>query len=529
VANRSFWGKTKGFAGCYPCGEEQMDSSAVPLELKWLLGSAILVYLVVIYGLGVWVRGQIRTAEDYVVAGRRLPLSLAWATLLATWFGAGTMLAAADEVAKEGMHRAALDPLGAGVCLILAGLFFARPLWRMKLLTLSDFFRRRFGRLAEFISACVMVPSYFGWVAAQLVGLAGTLSLYFGLPMVWGIVLTAIVGTGYTLLGGMWADTLTDALQLVLLMVGLVLLAGQALWQLGQGNWWTGCQTLMDQLPPDACLPIDISSLAGFYTWLTAFLIGALGNIPGQDLMQRIFSSKSERVAQQACILAGVLYLVLGMLPILLGLVAKVTFPEDFRRSVLPALAHLFFHPAVAVIFILALLSAVLSTIDSAILSPATVLAQNIVLRLMPRLPGLLVNEIAVLVVAGGSLALALTGETMYHLLEDAYELTLVGLFVPLCLGLWTQRGGPLAATAAILTGSSLWILHYAADWEIFFQPWAQAYLPDWLCWPSTIPVTLAGLVAYLVVSLWEPAGSLPAEATPPSPGLTTVPPEAKT
>ena len=506
-----------------------MDSSTVSLELKWLLGSTLLIYVVVIYGMSLWVRGRIRTAEDYVVAGRRLPLSLAWATLLATWFGACTMLSAADEVAKEGMHRAALDPFGAGVCLILAGLFFARPLWKMKLLTVSDFFRRRFGPTAEVVSACVTVPSYFGWIAAQFVGVAGMLHLYFGLPMMWGIVLTAIVGAGYTLLGGMWSVTLTDALQIVLVIVGLVVLAGQALWQLGQGNWWTGYQTLLDQLPPEATLPIDVRSLAAFYTWLTSFLIGALGNIPGQDLMQRIFSSKSERVAQWACILAGVLYLAVGMLPILLGLVAKITFPEDFRRSVLPALAHLFLHPGFAVIFLLALVSAVLSTIDSAILSPATVLSQNIVLRRLPRLPGLLVSKVAVVVVAGASLAVALAGETMYHLLEDAYELTLVGLFVPLCLGLWTWRGGPLAATTAILTGSSLWLLHYAAGWEIFFQPWAEAYLPDWFHWPSTIPVTLAGLAVYFLVSLWEPASRLPAEPTPPSPVLTTAHPEAKT
>ncbi len=488
-----------------------MDSTAVSLEMKWLLGGAILVYLAAIYGMSIWIRGRIHTAEDYVVAGRRLPFSLAWATLLATWFGAGTMLAAADEVAKQGMHRAALDPLGAGVCLILAGLFFARPLWKMKLLTLSDFFRRRFGKTPEFISACVMVPSYFGWVAAQFVGLAGMLHLYFGIPMGWGIVLTAIVGTGYTLLGGMWADTLTDAVQMSLVMVGLVFLAVQALWQLGQGDCWAGWHQVFDQLPPEARLPIDISSLQGFYVWLTAFLIGALGNIPGQDLMQRIFSSKSERVAQSACVLAGVLYLILGMLPILLGLVAKITFPEDFRRSVLPALAHLFLHPVVAVIFLLALLSAVLSTIDSAILSPATVLAQNIVLRLAPRLPGLFVNEVAVVVVAAASLGVAFAGETMYNLLEDAYELTLVGLFVPLGLGLWSRRGGPMAATAAMLVGSAFWTLHYAMDWEIFLQPLAETYLPDWLQWPSTIPVTLAGLAAYCLTSRWESPPRAPA------------------
>ena len=98
-------------------------------------------------------QGHIRNAEDFTVAGRRLPLSLAWATLLATWFGAGTLLTQADAVRNEGLSKAALDPWGAGVCLLIAGLFFAKPLWEMKLLTLPDFFRRRFGSAAELFSA----------------------------------------------------------------------------------------------------------------------------------------------------------------------------------------------------------------------------------------------------------------------------------------------------------------------------------------------------------------------------------------
>ncbi|MCS7303990.1 MAG: sodium:solute symporter family protein [Thermoguttaceae bacterium] len=482
-----------------------MDSTAVSWELKWLLGGTIVLYVIVIYGMSIWVRGRIRTAEDYVVAGRRLPLSLAWATILATWFGACTMLTVTDEVAKEGLHRAAMDPFGASVCLLLAGFFFARPLWRMKLLTVSDFFARRFGRVPEIVSALIMTPSYFGWIAAQFVGVAGMLHLFFGLPMVWGICLTAAVGTGYTLLGGMWSVTITDALQIALVIGGLLILTGQALCQLGQGSWSAGMFHLWDQLPVEARLPIDISSLHAFYLWLNAFFIGALGNIPGQDLMQRIFSSKSERVAQQACILAGLLYLILGMLPILLGLVAKLVFPEDFKRAVLPALAHLFLHPVFAVIFVVALLSAVLSTIDSAILSPATVLAENIVLRVRPRWSGLWVNHCTVLLVGAASLATALAGETMYQLLEDAYEITFVGLFIPLCLGLWSRRGGPIAATVAMLLGSVLWLVHYAMDWQVFFQPWAQGYLPDWLQLPSTIPVILASLTAYYLFSSLEP------------------------
>ncbi len=477
-----------------------MGELVITPNLKWALGITIGIYVVLIYALSLWARYKIRNSEDYVVAGRRLPLSLAWATLLATWFGAGTMLAAADEVARGGLHRAALDPFGAGVCLLLAGIFFASKLWRMKLLTLCDFFARRFGRFAEVTSACLMVPSYFGWVAAQFVALAGMLNLFFGLPMTAGIVLVALVGTGYTLLGGMWSVTLTDALQILLVAIGLVALAYEALFQLGGGSLGAGWDRLIGSLPPESLQPVDVQSLAGFYVWLTAFLIGALGNIPGQDLMQRIFAAKSARVARWACLLAGAAYLLLAMFPLLLGLVAKSLFLEDFQRAVLPALAHLFLQPVFAIIFVVALLSAVLSTIDSAILSPAVVLAQNVILRIKPTLPQLATNQVAVVVIAAASLGMALAGETAYSLLEDAYELTLVGLFVPLVFGLFSGWGGSSAAIAAMVVGGGLWALHYVGEhlwnWEYFLQP----LLPSWLHVPSTIPITLAALACYAIM-----------------------------
>lgn len=171
-------------------------------SLRWLLGTTMVLFVVVMYAVGWWANSRVSDAADFIVAGRRLPLSLAWMTLLATWFGAGTLLAAADEVRREGLRGAALDPLGAGACLIFAGLFVAAPLWRMGLLTVPDFFRRRFGSVAELVASLILVPSYFGWIAAQFAALAGVLELFFGIDPAVGLALVAVVGTGYTLMGG---------------------------------------------------------------------------------------------------------------------------------------------------------------------------------------------------------------------------------------------------------------------------------------------------------------------------------------
>jgi Na+/proline symporter len=451
------------------------------------------------YGLALAVRKRIKSTEDFIVAGRRLPLSLAWATLLATWFGAGTILAVTEEVRREGMQVAGLDPIGAGFCLLLAGLFFAKPLWKMGLLTLSDFFRRRFGPTAEIVSAAIMVPTYFGWVAAQFVALAGLLELFFGIDLEVGILLVAIVAMGYTLLGGMWSVTLTDAFQITLVLVGLVVLALTVLGRLGDGSLFAGLLRLKQETPAPMLQLIPTGSARELLGWLGIFCVGALGNIPGQDLMQRVFSAKSAVVARRACYVAGVAYLSFGLLPILLGLAARILLPQDLDRAILPALASLFMSPAVLVIFTVALISAVLSTIDSAILSPASVLSQNIFERInQGRVPSLTLNRLAILVVTAGSVAVAYMGESAYALLEDAYELPLVSLFVPLALGLKAKSPRERAAIASMLVGAGLWIIHYAADWEYFLEPWTSGWQ---LSLPVSLTVTFIGLLVYCLAN----------------------------
>jgi len=486
-----------------------MEQAVFPPDLRWLLGGSILLYVVGMYALGLWARGRIQDATDFLVAGRRLPLSMAWMTLMATWFGAGTLLAATDEIRREGVERAALDPFGAGCCLLLAGLFLARPLWRMGLLTIADFFRRRFGPRAEVISALILVPSYFGWVAAQFVALAGMLELVFGLDLRIGLVLVALVGMGYTWLGGMWSVTLTDVVQISLVLFGLIVLSISALTQLstslgpsdplGDGSTWSGLRIVLERTPPEKLRPIPLESLEALAAWVGIFCVGALGNLPGQDLMQRVFSAKSERVASRACLIAGTVYLSFGLLPILLGLVANLIFPDQLDRAVLPALAGLFLSPPLAVIFTVAVLSAVLSTIDSAILSPSSVLAQNVLERWnRGRISSLALNRFCVVLVTAASLFMAYLGESAYALLEDAYELVLVALFVPLVLGIYlapSRSGRP--AVASMLTGFGLWLAHEIAGWGLFLEPWL--YEGQGLALPSSLAITVASLAAYLI------------------------------
>ena len=464
-------------------------------SLKWLLGSCMVVYLVVMYGIAVFAQKKIHNAEDFLVAGRGLPLSLAWMTLLATWFGAATILGAADEVRLGGLRAVAIDPFGAGFCLLFSGLFVAGPMWRMKLLTVPDFFLRKFGPTAELLSSLIMVPSYFGWIAVQFTALVGMLNLFFGIPVTVGLTLVAVIGTGYTLMGGMWSVTLTDAVQVILVLGGLVVLAVVVLMELGSGSVGGGWSRLMTETDPEMLVIIPRDNNTELLSWISLFVIGSLGSVPGQDLMQRVFSSNSEKTAKRACLIAGIAYLSFGAIPLMLALAGNLLFPADIESEILPAMAHAFLHPVVAVIFVVALLSAILSTIDSAILSPASVLAQNI----FPRFgyaDTLKSNRLAVLIVAACSLGVAFMGKNAFELLEASYSLTLVGLFVPLILGLYSRPRHRWSANVAMITGATLWTVHYLKEWEAFL-PVTEGL--EALAFPSSLGATLCALVAYFI------------------------------
>lgn len=458
----------------------------------WLTGGVLIAYVLGLFGLAAYAHKKVHSVEDFLVAGRRLPFSFSFATLLATWFGAGTMLTAADSVRSGGMVKAALEPFGAGLCLVIAGIFFAKPLWNMGLLTLADFFGRKFGRTVELTAAVAMVPAYFGWIAVQFIALASLLEMIFGLPLVWGILLVALVGTAYTLLGGMWSVTLTDAVQVSLLLVGLLILGYETLSALGAGDPVAGFDRLGAEVPAPM-LEVVPKQASAFVSWLGVLAVAALGNLPSQDLTQRMFSARSADVAARACWTAGLAYIAFGLIPVMVGLSARLLLPDSVTQAVVPAVAKAALHPWVSLVFIIALASAVLSTIDSAILSPASVIAQNILRPLTSRDP-LSLNRWAVVGVGAVSLITAYLGDSAYGLLEDAYSIGLVSLFVPLVMGLLHEPLSGRPALVSMLGGGLAWLAHYGLGWERFLEPltWSWTVAP-----PVALSATLFGFLSY--------------------------------
>ena len=448
-----------------------LDPTAVRL-LGWALGG----YVVFLLAISIYASQRVDTEADYVVAGRRLPLFLAWGTLIATWFGAATMFAAAGAAREEGLLGVVLDPFACAGTLVLAGIFFARPLWKMELYTMADFYRIKYGPAAELVGACIQVPAYFSWVALQYTALAKILELYFGLPLLTGILVVAGVTLCYTMIGGMWSVTLTDTVQIVIALAGLVVLTVATLSdpRLGDGDPLRGLAVVFSRVAathPDHLRLVPAEpSLAVVLGWLGAWATGLFGNIPGQDLQQRVFASKSPNTAMYACILAGVLYLAFGMLPVTLGLASLVTHPAGTLDPV-SFLAGEYLSTGMLVVFVVAVVSMVVSTATSAVLAPATILGHNLLARIpfLARIPGLNGtglgrDRLCVVLVSLGGIALAMWGKSLMELLDVALSIQLVALFVPVVMGIYGRPRGQWAAVLSMLLGFGGWLVAFAIE-----------------------------------------------------------------
>ena len=259
-----------------------------------MLLSLVIAYLVISIAIGLYGATKVHNARDYVTAGRNLPMVVVLAMVFATWFGAETVLGISATFLEEGARGLISDPLGASLCLVLFGLIFARPLYRMNLMTLGNYFRIRYNRQTELILSICIVVSYLGWVSAQITALGlvfnvlsdGLISQTQGMLIGSGVVLI------YTLFGGMWSVALTTFVQMIVIVIGLLLVTQHAADQAGgfsQVLAKASAEGKFEWLP--TLDPIDLLG------WVAALTTMALGSIPQQDVFQRVNSSKNQTVA----------------------------------------------------------------------------------------------------------------------------------------------------------------------------------------------------------------------------------------
>ncbi|MEQ1557962.1 MAG: sodium:solute symporter family protein [Methyloglobulus sp.] len=471
-----------------------------------LIGFVILYWLISIV-IGLLAARNVNNAKDFAIAGRHLPFHIVTATVFATWFGAETVLGIPAVFLKEGLHGVVADPFGASMCLVLVGLFFAAPLYRMKLLTIGDFYRQRYGRLAEMLITFSIVVSYLGWVSAQIsaLGLVFHVVSFGEISKIAGMWLGSCSILIYTWFGGMWAVAITDFIQMIVIIVGMLYIGNEVSSQAGgvgavvthasqsgKFNFWP---------------PLDLREILSFFAaWITMML----GSIPQQDVFQRVQSSRTVTIAIWAAVLGGCLYFLFAFIPMFLVYAATMIDPNMVAslidadpQMILPTFV-LQSAPLIAqIVFFGALLSAIKSCASATLLAPSVIFAENI---LKPMRPGMtdstllrtmrLVTLVFTVLV---TLYASNTSSSIFKMVENAYQVTLVVAFVPLVCGIYWQRANNQGAVFSIFFGLAVWIGAYVLASP---EPLIPAQLAGVLA--SGVGMVLGSLMRNLkVVKFW--------------------------
>ncbi|HWP11594.1 MAG TPA: sodium:solute symporter family protein [Ramlibacter sp.] len=462
-----------------------------------MLLTLVIVYLLITIAIGLWAAKRVKNTADFAIAGRHLPLVMIVTTTFATWFGSETVLGIPAKFVNGGLNSVVEDPFGAGTCLILVGLFFAGKLYRMTLLTISDYYRERYGRTIEVVCSLIIILSYLGWVSAQVTALGLVFNvLSAGAIAPWqGMIIGTLSILAYTLFGGMWSVAVTDFIQMIILVSGLFILAVFAGNQAGGADKVIALAASKDLF---RFLPEPTAKDVFFFVGAAVTMM--LGSIPQQDVFQRVMSAKNVSAATKGPVIGGVCYIIFAFVPMFLVASALIIMPEqtaallkDDPQKVLPTLVLEKMPFIMQVLFFGALLSAIKSTASATLLAPSVTFVENIWRQFFRRESDrqeLRTMRITVLIFSACvcAYAIGLQGKPIYDMVSGAYQVTLVGAIVPLAAGLYWKRATTQGAIFSIVLGILAWLLFLGT-------PAGEAF-------PAQLAGLMMGVVGMLVGSL---------------------------
>ena len=454
-----------------------------------MLLALVFVYLLITIAIGLLAAKKVHNSADFAIAGRNLPLAMIVTTTFATWFGSETVLGIPAKFVNGGLQGVVEDPFGAGFCLIFVGLFFAGKLYKMTLLTISDYYRERYGRVVEVACSLIIMLSYLGWVSTQVTALGLVFNVLSGgaISVPWGMVIGVVSILAYTLFGGMWSVAITDFIQMIILVVGLSVLAVFAADQAGGADKVVAFAVSQDMFK---FWPEPTFKEIAFF--IAAAVTIMFGSIPQQDVFQRVMSANNIKAATRGPVIGGICYILFAFVPMFLVVSAMIIMPEkaatlmaEDPQKVLPTLVMEQMPFVMQVLFFGALLSAIKSCASATLLAPSVTFTENIWRQFKPyqsdqqelRAMRVTVLGFSVIVLC---YAILMQGTSIYEMVSSAYQVPLVGAFVPLTFGLYWKRASTQGAIAAIVLGLSVWVV-------LLFTPLGEEF-----------PAQLAGLVASL-------------------------------
>jgi Na+/proline symporter len=475
------------------------------------LGLGLIAFVASFFILGLATFWMVKgSGKRYIVCGKSLSLIFIGTMLTAQSIDANATIGNSSLVYSGGFWSGFSIPLGLAVCLTITGLFFAKPLNRMNLLTLPDFYFRRYGSGAELLTSVLMGISFIILVAGNFAGCAWIVAVIFNLPYLHSLIIVSTTILLYSIAGGLFSSAITNFIQIYPAIVGF---AGCAIWLIITYGW----DHLTQAVPPGF---LDLSGMTSprhgaLVNWGQLMAL-ALGDIVALDFMERIFAARTPKIAQLGCYMGAALTLITGLSCSLIGILSIGLMPDlADHRMVLPNLAV----KIVPLVFGLFLISGVIgagaSTASGGILGVSIVLGRNIlqknILRLrdgrkarnangVPSASGnnifmsdkrlLLVSRVSALPVVFLAVVFAWVRPEPGILLALAFDVVFAGCFVPLAGGIYWKRSNAAGALAAIVSGSLLRAVLYFA-------------IPEHLKGLDTLIPPVFSLLVFVVVCLW--------------------------
>jgi len=430
---------------------------------------AVVIAIVFVYLAGMLMIGwlasrRIKANEDFLVAGRRLGPVMMAGTLAATEAGGGSSMGVAEKAYGEWGMSAGWYVLAMTITFVI--LAFVAPKLRSTLVkTVPEYFTKRYGKPSGILTAVIFILPLVGLTAVQIIASSTIVSVMTDLDYHVAVVIVCVVVTVYSVLGGLWSVTLTDIVQLVLIVGGLMLAVPFALHAAG------GWEAVWAQVPAERA---SLTSGAGAGTIISLVVMYLASFAVGQETVQRYFAARDERAAMMGSLYAGGVYVVFAFVPAFLGIIAfsmvqagtidGSTIAEEGTRYVLPVLAVQTLPSWLVGLVFAALISATMSSADSDLLAAGSIFSNDIYARVIRKdasdAERLKVTRYTMVVVAILAMVVALLNpQGIIDILIFSFSVRAGGAFIPYVLGHYWKGATAAGAVAAIVGGSIIAVL----------------------------------------------------------------------
>lgn len=494
-------------------------------DVSWPGLISMLVFYALFYWLGAFVAARRGGGlANTMVAGRNMPLWIGVFTMTATWVGGGYVNGTAESTFSDGMAWAQA-PWGYAASLLLGGLFFAKKMRRGRFTTMLDPIDIRFGKQVAGLGSIPAVLGEIFWTGAILTALGTTFGTIIGLDFTISIILSAVIAIAYTVVGGMWSVAITDVVQVIVIMVGLVVavpLAASAVGGLepAWANYTANFGSYSTLFPPlDGWNHPDWGH--SYWQWWDYGLLLVFGGIPWQVYFQRVLSASSPANARRLSLGASAMCVLAAIPPVLIGIIAtSADFqahgapPLDNPALVMPYVLRYLLPTGAAALALGALAAAVMSSVDSSVLSASSVTGWNVYRRLVrPQATADQVQKVIrrlIVVIGAAALLLALNVASVYGLWYLASDLIYVLLFPLLVTALFVPFANRIGAASGFVVAAFLRLSGGEPTFGLSpFLPWPW-FEDGEVLFPFRTISMLAGLITILVVSALTRRASAP-------------------